>query len=221
MADRTAIYHLFFRQPPFSGGYAIAAGMPVALEYLQNLRFTATDLQYLSGLNGSDEKPLFSDDFLAYLAGIEMRCDVDAVPEGTVLFAHEPLVRISGPLIQCQLVETGLLTIINFQTLVAVTAQHREMLDQVLDLRSQGSTGSGPSALGWSESLRISSVKVARCLRFSSSTASARSNSACNCPRVLRSSCFSMSSPVVWQDASRSPSCRPVDWESQVLRHWV
>ena len=122
MADRTAIYHLFFRQPPFSGGYAIAAGIPVALEYLQNLRFTAADLQYLSGLNGNDEKPLFSNDFLAYLAGIEMRCDVDAVPEGTVLFAHEPLVRISGPLIQCQLVETGLLAIINFQTLVATKA---------------------------------------------------------------------------------------------------
>ena len=122
MADRTAIYHMFFRQPPFSGGYAIAAGIPVAMEYLQNLCFTAADLQYLSGLNGSDGKPLFSDDFLAYLAGIEMKCDVDAVPEGTVLFAHEPLVRISGPLIQCQLVETGLLTIINFQTLVATKA---------------------------------------------------------------------------------------------------
>lgn len=121
-ADDEAVFHLFFRRPPFRGGYAIAGGLAAAIEYLTQLRFAADDLAYLATLTGNDEAPLFSADFLEYLGGLRFRCDVDAVPEGTAMFAHEPLLRVRGSILQCQLVETPLLNLLNFSTLIATKA---------------------------------------------------------------------------------------------------
>ena len=119
MRDKEAVFHLTFRQQPFGSGYTIACGLENAIEYIQNFRFFPDDLQYLETLKDGEDKPLFERAFLDYLAELDIVCDVDALPEGTVVFPHEPLLRINGPLLQCQLVETTLLNIINFQTLIA------------------------------------------------------------------------------------------------------
>lgn len=121
-AEAEAVFHLFFRKLPFKGGYAVACGLADVVAYLAGLAFEAEDLEYLAGLLGSDDKPLFRRDFLAYLTSMRWRLDVDAIPEGTLVFAQEPLVRVRGPLLQAQLVETALLNAINFQTLVATKA---------------------------------------------------------------------------------------------------
>ncbi|MEZ4361781.1 MAG: nicotinate phosphoribosyltransferase [Kofleriaceae bacterium] len=121
-AEREAVFHLTFRRPPFGGGYAIAAGLQPALEHLARLRFTADDLGYLATLRDADDAPLFSSGFLDYLARLRFECSVDAVPEGTVVFPHEPLLRVRGPIAAAQIVETPLLNLINFQTLVATKA---------------------------------------------------------------------------------------------------
>lgn len=121
-ADEEAVFHLFFRRPPFRGGYAIAAGLQPAIEYLTRLRFTPDDLEYLATLTGNDGAPLFSAGFLAYLGELRFTCELDAVPEGTAVFAHEPLLRVRGPILQCQLVETPLLNLLNFSTLIATKA---------------------------------------------------------------------------------------------------
>ncbi|MCA9614963.1 MAG: nicotinate phosphoribosyltransferase [Myxococcales bacterium] len=122
IAERRACFHLTFRRAPFKGGYAIAAGLADAIDYLSRLRFSEVELGYLRSLTNADGSPLFAEDFLQMLGQSELRLDVDAVPEGTVVFAHEPLVRVEGPLWQAQLVETALLTVVNFQTLVATKA---------------------------------------------------------------------------------------------------
>ncbi len=118
-SEREAVFHLTFRRPPFGGGYAIAGGIAPAIAFLRDLRFTAEDLAYLSTLTDATGGPLFPAGFLDRLRELRFTCSVDAVPEGTVVFAHEPLVRVTGPILQAQLVETALLTMINFQTLVA------------------------------------------------------------------------------------------------------
>src|ERR1700745_2079404 len=119
LRDKEAVFHLTFRHQPFGSGYTIACGLEDAIEYIENFRFYPDDLQYLEGLKDGEDKPLLEPAFLDYLAELVIDCDVDAVPEGTVVFPHEPLLRINGPLLQCQLVETTLLNIINFQTLIA------------------------------------------------------------------------------------------------------
>ncbi len=121
-AERSAVFHLFFRETPFQGGYAVVAGLQPALELLESFHFTSSDVDYLRGLQGNDGRPLFDDDFLDYLRALRLTCDVDAMPEGTLAFALEPIVRVQGPILQCQILETALLTIINFQTLVATKA---------------------------------------------------------------------------------------------------
>ena len=122
LADRPAVFHHYFRTLPFRGGFAIAAGLGNALEWLRSLRFPADDLAYLATLQGEGGRPLFEEEFLEYLRELTFRCDVDAVPEGTAVFPNEPLVRIRGPLLQCQLAESAVLNIVNFQTLVATKA---------------------------------------------------------------------------------------------------
>lgn len=122
VAERQAAFHLFFRKNPFQGGYALTCGLETAIEYLRRFRFHDDDLAYLGSLRGNDGRPLFEPAFLGYLAAMQFACDVDAMPEGTIAFAHEPLLRITGPIIQCQLLETPLLNIINFQTLIATKA---------------------------------------------------------------------------------------------------
>ncbi|MDM8557277.1 nicotinate phosphoribosyltransferase [Candidatus Parabeggiatoa sp. HSG14] len=120
--NKEAVFTLFFRKQPFYGGYTIAAGLETVLEYLEDLHFTKTDLDYLATLMGSDDKPLFEQAFLDYLGKLRFECDIDAMPEGTVVFPHEPLLRVQGPLLQCQLLETALLNIVNFQTLITTKA---------------------------------------------------------------------------------------------------
>jgi len=119
---REAVFHLFFRENPFRGGFAVACGLKMAVEYLDGLRFDEADLAYLAELRGADGAPLFEAAFLDFLGQMSPVWDVDAVPEGTVVFPHEPLVRVSGPLIQSQIVESALLNIVNFQTLIATKA---------------------------------------------------------------------------------------------------
>jgi len=122
IAETHGCFHLYFRSNPFGGGYSVACGLEQAIEYLESLRFGPDETNYLGTLNGADGRPLFSADFLGWLSQLEFTCDVDAVPEGTVVFPREPLIRVSGPLPLCQIVETALLNIVNFQTLVATKA---------------------------------------------------------------------------------------------------
>jgi nicotinate phosphoribosyltransferase len=117
-----ACFHLFFRTPPFGGSYVVACGLEQAAQYLEGLRFTSADLAYLAERTGNDGKPLFSAEFLDHLAEMRVSLDVDAVPEGTAVFAREPLLRVCGPIVQCQIIETALLNAINFQSLVATKA---------------------------------------------------------------------------------------------------
>jgi len=116
MSERPAAFDLYFRQAPYQGSHAVFAGLQPALDYLSGLHFTATDLVYLESLR------LFAPEFLEYLAGFRFRGRVTAPREGEVVFAGEPLLTVEGTLAEAQLVETALLNIINFQTLVATKA---------------------------------------------------------------------------------------------------
>ena len=122
IADREAVFSLSFRNLPFEGGYALAAGLDDALEILEGLRFEQADIEHLRSLRTAGGGSLFRPDFLERLAEFRFTCDVDAIPEGTAVFASEPLVRVRGPLLQAQLVESVLLTVIGFQTLIATKA---------------------------------------------------------------------------------------------------
>ena len=122
MSDWDACFHHFYRSNPSGGGYTVACGLEFIVDYLTNLRFDDGDIDYLSTIPGSDGLPLFNREYLGYLRNLEFSCDVDAVPEGTVMFPHEPLVRVTGPLLQAQLVETALLTLGNYATAIATEA---------------------------------------------------------------------------------------------------
>ena len=117
-----AAFHLFFRQHPFGGGYAVCAGLETAIDAVRRFRYDDADVEYLAGLRGNDDRPLFDDDFLDVLLGFRFTGNIDAIPEGTLVFAHEPLVRVTGPILECQLLESVLLCIVNFQTLIATKA---------------------------------------------------------------------------------------------------
>lgn len=119
---KEAVFHMFFRNNPFQGGFTIACGLEYVIDYLENFSFDKTDIDYLASLRGNDEKPIFEKGFLDYLGLLKFECAVDAVPEGTIVFPHEPLIRVQGPIIQSQILETVLLNIINFQTLIATKA---------------------------------------------------------------------------------------------------
>ncbi|MDA9859085.1 nicotinate phosphoribosyltransferase [Rubripirellula sp.] len=145
--ERRAVFHLFFRQCPFGGDYAIAAGLETALKWLHDFQVEAEDVAYLRTLCGNDGKPLFSEGFLEALAGMHLELNVDAIREGSIVFAHQPLMRIEGPLWHCQWVETALLNLINFQTLIATKAARvcaAAQGDRVLEFglrRAQGIDG--------------------------------------------------------------------------------
>ena len=121
-SDTEACFHMYFRDYPFKGGFAIACGCAQLAELVETFRFTDEDVAYLMTLAAPGGGRLFSRDFLDYLRDFRLAIDVDAVEEGTVVFPHEPLVRVVGPIMQCQLVETALLNCLNFQTLVATKA---------------------------------------------------------------------------------------------------
>jgi len=121
-SEREAVFHLTYRRPPFGGGYAIAAGIAPALAYLERLRFADDDVAYLATLTDLTGAALFPAGFLDHLRALRFTCTVDAVPEGSLVFPHEPILRVRGPIGQAQLVETALLTLVNFQTLIATKA---------------------------------------------------------------------------------------------------
>lgn len=117
-----AVFHLSFRTNPFGSGYSVACGLGVLAGLLRDFRFQGGDLDYLASLRGNDDRPLFDEGFLTYLGAMRLSVDVDAVAEGTVVFPNEPLVRVRGPIIEAQILETPLLNIINYQTLIATKA---------------------------------------------------------------------------------------------------
>ena len=145
--DKEAVFHLFFRRNPFGGGFTLACGLTRAIEFIERLRFEEDDLAYLASLAGNDGRPLFEAGFLEELRGLRLTCDVDAIPEGSVTFPQEPLVRVRGPILQGQLLETALLNIINFETLIATKAARIRIAakdDPVLEFglrRAQGIDG--------------------------------------------------------------------------------
>jgi len=147
-ADKEAVFNLFFRNNPFQGGFTVACGLSYAVDFLKAFAFDDSDIEYLMQLNGNDGKPLFDSEFLEYIRKMKFECDVDAIPEGTIVFPHEPLVRVKGPIIQCQILETPLLNIINFQSLIATKAARICMAtagEPVLEFglrRAQGIDGS-------------------------------------------------------------------------------
>jgi nicotinate phosphoribosyltransferase len=146
--DQEAVFHLFFRRHPFRGGFTVAAGLATAMEFVADMRFEQDDLAYLATLCGNDGKPLFERAFLDFLGQMNPRCDLDGIPEGTVVFPQEPLLRVQGPLIQAQLLESALLNIVNFQTLVATKTARVVMAargEPILEFglrRAQGIDGS-------------------------------------------------------------------------------
>jgi nicotinate phosphoribosyltransferase len=117
-----AAFNLFFRERPFGGAYAVCCGLGVAINYIENFGFSEEDLNYLASLKGRRGRYLFDKAFLEYLSGLSLQCDINAIPEGQVVFPLEPLLQVRGSLIQCQLLETMLLNVINFQTLIATKA---------------------------------------------------------------------------------------------------
>ena len=116
MADDIAYFDMFFRRVPDGGGYAIMAGVEQMVDYLKKLKFTDEDIEFLRS------KQIFCEDFLEYLRNFKFSCDVWAVPEGTPIFPHEPIVTVRGPVMQAQFVETMILLTINHQSLIATKA---------------------------------------------------------------------------------------------------
>ena len=116
MRDTVTYFDMFFRRVPDEGGYAIMAGIEQLIEYINDLHFDADDIEYLASLG------LFSKEFLDYLADFHFTCDVWAVPEGTPIFPHEPIVTVKGPAMQAMIIETMLLLTINHQSLIATKA---------------------------------------------------------------------------------------------------
>ena len=114
LADREAVFQLFFRKAPFQGNFAICAGMEIALEYIQNFHFEEEDLAYLSTLKDTAGGPLFEQGFLDYLKDFKMAVDLDGMEEGTPVFPYEPILRVRGPMIQAQILQE-LIILLMFQ----------------------------------------------------------------------------------------------------------
>ncbi len=114
--NETVIFDAFYRNNPCDGGFAIAAGLELLIQYIKELHFNEDDIAYLASLG------IFSKDFLDYLQDFKFTGDIYAIPEGTVVFPREPLVKVIAPIMQAQLVETAILNIINHQSLIATKA---------------------------------------------------------------------------------------------------
>jgi nicotinate phosphoribosyltransferase len=121
-AAREASFTLSFRKNPFHGGFTVAAGLEHVVDLVESWAYAEEDLAFLAAQRGGDGAPLFDPAFLQVLRRMALEVDLDAVPEGTVVFPQEPLLRIQGPVIPCMLLESALLAIVNFQSLVATKA---------------------------------------------------------------------------------------------------
>ena len=114
--DKSVVFDVFYRVNPSGNGFAIAAGLEQVIDYIKNLRFSEDDINYLASLN------TFSKEFLDYLKGFKFTGNIYAIPEGTVVFPTEPLVRVTAPIIEAQIIEAAMLNIINHQSLIATKA---------------------------------------------------------------------------------------------------
>jgi len=114
--DKVAVFDMFYRKNPDEGGFVVSAGLGMLIEYIQNLHFTAEDIEYLRG------RGMFSEGFLKYLEDFRFTGTIEAVPEGTIVYPNTPIVTVTAPIIEAQLIETMLLICINFQSLIATKA---------------------------------------------------------------------------------------------------
>lgn len=142
-----AVFHLFFRKNPFKGNWTLAAGIHDAISFIKHYKIDDDSLSYLSSLKTSTGAAYFSDSFLSFLSKTEPTVTVHGVHDGDVVFPFEPLLRVEGPLFLCQLLETPILNIVNFQTLIATKAARIALAAQgkpVIDFglrRAQGFDG--------------------------------------------------------------------------------
>jgi nicotinate phosphoribosyltransferase len=147
MDKKEASFYMSFRKKPFGGSFALFAGLSIFLQFVKNFKYDDDDLCYLSSLKNEDDTPIFEDGFLKYLSNLKITCDIDAVEEGDIVFPNEPLVRVTGPILEAQLLESPLLNIVNFQTLIATKAMRISLAaesDSVIEFgmrRAQGIDG--------------------------------------------------------------------------------
>ncbi len=123
MTERV-VFDAFYRTNPCNGGYAISCGLEQVIDYVKRLSFSMEDIEYLRSLN------LFDEDFLEYLSNFHFTGDIYAIPEGSVVFPREPLVKVVAPIMQAQLLETTILNIINHQSLIATRSGRRNLRSQ-------------------------------------------------------------------------------------------
>ena len=143
--DTTVYFDMFFREIPDNGGFAVMAGVRQIVEYLENLKFTEEDMEYLRGCG------IFNEEFLRYLSGFRFSCDVWSVPEGMPIFPGEPIVTVRGPVIQAQFVETMILLSVNHQSLIATKANRICRAAQgrpVMEFGSRRAQGADGAILG-------------------------------------------------------------------------
>ena len=114
--NKTVVFDAFFRNNPFGGGYSIMCGVEQLVRYIEDLHFSAQDIEYLRGLK------IFDADFLDYLADFRFHGDIYCIPEGSLMFPREPMVKVVAPIMEAQLVETAILCIVNHQSLIATKA---------------------------------------------------------------------------------------------------
>jgi nicotinate phosphoribosyltransferase len=147
LAATPSVFYLSFRGHPFGGGFTVAAGLEQAARHAAAFRFDEEDLDFLASLEGRDGARLFDAAYLRELGALEPACEIAAVPEGTVVFPGEPVLRVRGPLLQAQLLETPLLNLVGFQSLIATKASRVRIAagdDPVLEFglrRAQGFDG--------------------------------------------------------------------------------
>lgn len=139
--EEQGCFTAFFREAPFGNSYAVMCGTAELGEFVENFRFTEEDIAYLSELKAPGGGLLFKSGFLRFLADFRPRVDIDAIPEGELVFAREPMVRVTGPMLDCQLLETALLNIIGFQTLVATKTARWCRRRRAVRLRSSACAG--------------------------------------------------------------------------------
>lgn len=145
--DKVVVFDMFYRKNPDNGGFVVAAGLEQLIEYIQNMRFTDEDIDYLKG------KGEFSEGFLEYLAKFKFTGSIDAVPEGTICYPNTPIVTVTAPVIEAQLIETMLLLTVNFQSLIATKASRicraaKDAGQVVMEFGARRAHGSDAAILG-------------------------------------------------------------------------